>query len=138
MLKFRLIAKQQNVEKMKKRYNTLLFIAITLEISLLIFFDKKVAAYGPVLFWAIGLFGILNSASNMSNLSKSVKKSKPELYKKYSFGFMITRSALAENEFLNALNEEEKDYIENNKIIFKYLVYCFLLFAVSALILVIK
>ena len=51
---------------------------------------------------------------------------------------MITRSALAENEFLNALNEEEKDYIENNKIIFKYLVYCFLLFAVSALILVIK
>jgi hypothetical protein len=123
---------------MKKRYKTLLFIAIVLEIILLLFFDKKVAAYGPVLFWAVGLVGILNSASNMSTLSKSVKNSKPELYKKYSFGFMITRNALGENEFLNTLNEEEKQLIENNKIIFNYLVYCFLLFAASALILVLK
>jgi hypothetical protein len=138
MLESRLIAKPKPVEKMKKQYKTLLFIAIALEIILLLFFDKKVAAYGPVLFWAIGLFGILNTASNISNLSKSVKKSKPELYKKYSFGFMITRSALGENEFLNALNEDEKQFIENNKIIFKYLVYCFLLFAVSALVLVLK
>jgi hypothetical protein len=76
---------------MKKRYKTLLFIAITLEIILLLFFEKKVAAYGPVLFWAVGLVGILNTASNMSILSKSVKNSKPELYKKYSFGFMITK-----------------------------------------------
>jgi hypothetical protein len=123
---------------MKKRYSTLLFIGIILEIILLLFFNKKIAAYGPVIFWTIGLFGILNSASNMSNLSKSVKKSKPELYKKYSFGLMITRSALSENEFLNALNENEKQFIENNKIIFKYLLFCFLLFAVSALILVLK
>ncbi len=123
---------------MKKRYKILLIIAISLEIILLLFFDKKIAAYGPVLFWAVGLVGILNSASNMSKLSNSVKKSKPELYKKYSFGFMITRSALGENEFLNALNEEEKQYIENNKIIFKYLLFCFLLFAISAFILVLK
>ena len=89
-------------------------------------------------FWAVGRFGILNSASNMSKLSNSVKKSKPELYKKYSFGFMITRSALGETDFLNALNEAEKQYIENNKIIFKYLLFCFLLFAISAIILVVK
>lgn len=123
---------------MKKRYKTFLIIAISLEIILLLFFDKKIAAYGPVLFWAVGLVGILNSASNISKLSKSVKNSKPELYKKYSFGFMITRSALGENEFLSALNEEEKQYIENNKIIFKYLLFCFLLFAISAFILVLK
>ena len=123
---------------MKKRLKTLLFIAISIEIILLLFFDKKIAAYGPVLFWAVGLVGILNSASNMSKLSNSVKKSKPELYKKYSFGFMITRSALGENKFLSALNEEEKQYIENNKIIFKYLLFCFLLFAISAFILVLK
>ena len=123
---------------MKKRYKTLLFITISIEIILLLFFDKKIAAYGPVLFWAVGLVGILNSASNMSKLSNSVKKSKPELYKKYSFGFMITRNALGENEFLSALNEAEKQYIENNKIIFKYLLFCFLLFAISAIILVLK
>ena len=51
---------------------------------------------------------------------------------------MITKSALGENEFLKALNEEEKQYIENNKIIIKYLVFCFLLFALSALIIVLK
>jgi hypothetical protein len=51
---------------------------------------------------------------------------------------MITKSALGENEFLKALNEEEKQYIENNKIIIKYLVFCFLLFALSALITVLK
>ena len=123
---------------MKKRYKTLLFIAISIEIILILFFDKKIAAYGPALFWVVGLVGILNSTSNMSKLSNSVKKSKPELYKKYSFGFMITKSAFGENEFLSALNEEEKQYIENNKIIIKYLVFCFLLFALSALITVLK
>jgi hypothetical protein len=100
---------------MKKRCKTFLIIAISIEIILLLFFDKKIAAYGPVLFWAVGLVGILNSASNMSKLSNSVKKSKPELYKKYSFGFMITRNALGENEFLNAKNNEEKQYMENIK-----------------------
>ncbi len=51
---------------------------------------------------------------------------------------MIKRSSFLDNEFLNALSEDEKQFIENNKIIFKYLLFCFLLFAISAFILVLK
>ena len=123
---------------MKKLYNTIIVIGIIAEIILTIFFDKKIAAYGPGIFWAIGLFGILNYVANIFKLSDSVKKTKPELYKKHSFGIMITRNALSDNEFLNALNEDEQKVIENNKIIFKYLFLCFGLFAISTILIVLK
>jgi hypothetical protein len=119
--------------KMKNLYTTIIVIGILAEIILVVFFDKKIAVNGPVIFWAIGLLGILHYGVNIFKLSDSVKKTKPELYKKYSFGIMITRSALSDNEFLNTLNEDEQKVIENNKIIFKYLYLCSVLFAVSAI-----
>ena len=123
---------------MKKLYTTIIVFGIIAEIILVIFFDKKIAAYGPVIFWAIGLFGIINCGANIFKLSDSVKKTKPELYKKHSFGKMITQNALSDNEFLNALNEYEQKFIENNKIIFKYMPLCFGLFMISAILIVLK
>ena len=123
---------------MKKLYTTIIVFGIITEVVLLIFFDKKIAAYGPVIFWAIALFGILNYGGNIFKLSDSVKKRIPELYKRYSFGLMITRNALSNDIFLGALIDNELKIIENNKTIFKYLFLCFGLFAVSAILIVLK
>lgn len=123
---------------MKKQYNVIIVIGIIIEIALLIFFDKKIAAYGPVIFWLISLLGILNYGANIFKLSDSVKKTKPELYNKHSFGILITRSALSDKKFLDALNDDELKIIANNKIIFKYLFLCFGLFAISSIVIVLK
>jgi hypothetical protein len=104
----------------------------------LVFFDKKIVAYGPVIFWAIGLFGILNYGVNIFKLSDSVKRTKPELYKKHSFGIILTRNALSDKGFLSALEVDEQKIIENNKTIFKFLFLCFGLFAISAILIVLK
>ncbi|WP_044208690.1 hypothetical protein [Flammeovirga sp. OC4] len=123
---------------MKKIYTTIIIIGIIAEVVLLLFFDKKIAAYGPVIFWGIALFGILNYGVNIFKLSDSVKKTKPELYKKHSFGIMITRNALSDKEFLGALDDSEQRIIKNNKTIFKFLFLCFGLFAISAILIVLK
>jgi len=44
-----------------------------------------------------------------------VKKTKPALHRRYSFGKLINRNALSNKEFLNALNESEKQLIEKTK-----------------------
>ena len=108
------------------------------EMALLIFFDQKIAAFGPIIFWAIGLLAIFNYGANIFKLSGAVKKTKPELYKKHSFGMMIKRSALSDKTFLGALNEDELKIIENNQIIFKCLFLCFGLFAISAILIFLK
>ncbi|WP_338731386.1 hypothetical protein [Mangrovimonas cancribranchiae] len=123
---------------MKKIYTTIIIIGIIAEIVLLFFFDKKIAAYGPVIFWGIALLGILNYGVNIFKLSDSVKRTKPELYKKHSFGIMITRNALSDKEFLEALDDSEQRIIKNNKTIFKFLFLCFGLFAISAIVIVLK
>ena len=123
---------------MKKIYTTIIIIGIIAKIVLLLFFDKKIAAYGPVIFWGIALFGILNYGVNIFKLSDSVKRTKPELYKKHSFGIMITRSALSDKEFLGALDDSEQRIIKNNNTIFKFLFLCFGLFAISAILIVLK
>ena len=123
---------------MKKIYTTIIIIGIIAKIVLLLFFDKKIAAYGPVIFWGIALFGILNYGVNIFKLSDSVKRTKPELYKKHSFGIMITRNALSDKEFLGALDDSEQGIIKNNKTIFKFLFLCFGLFAISAILIVLK
>ena len=123
---------------MKKLYTTIIIIGIIAEMALLIFFNKEIAAYGPVIFWAIALFGILNYGVNIFKLSDSVKRTKPELYKKHSFGIMITRNALSDKEFLGALDTPEQKIIENNKTIFKFLFLCFGLFAISAILIALK
>jgi hypothetical protein len=122
----------------RKLYNTLIGIGIIADIILKVSFNTKIAAFGPIIFWAISIFGIINYSLNFFKLSNSVKKTKPELYKKYSFGLRLTRNALSENEFLNALNESELNEIDKNKIIFKYLLLCFGLFAVSAILSIIN
>ena len=123
---------------MKKLYTRLIVYAIIIEVALLMFFDKKIAVFGPVIFWIIALFGILHSLANLFKLSESVKKTNLELYNSYSFGIMITRNALSDKKFLSALNDKELKIIENNKIIFKYLLLCFGLFAISAILIVLK
>jgi hypothetical protein len=123
---------------MKKLYTTIIVFGIITEVALLMFFDKKIAAYGPIIFWAIGLIGVLNYGANIFKLSDSVKKTKPELYQRYSYGIMITTSALLDKKFLGALNDHELRIIENNKTIFKYLFLCFGFFALSALLIVLK
>ena len=123
---------------MNKLYTTIIVLGIITEVALLIFFDKKIAAYGPVIFWAIALFGILHYGANIFKLSDSVKKRIPELYKRYSFGLMITRNAFSDDNFLGALIDNELKIIENNKTIFKYLFLCFGLFAVSAILIMLK
>ena len=107
-------------------------------IALFIFFDRKVAAYSPVIFWAISLYGILNYRTNILKLSDSVKKTKHGLFKNYSFGKMLTRRALSDKKFLDELNGDELSLIMYNKIIFKYLMICFVLFAISAIVVVLK
>jgi len=121
---------------MKKLYTTIIIIGIIAEIAILIFFPKEIVAYGPVIFLAIELFGILNYGVNIFKLSDSVKWTKAELYKKHSFGIMITRNALSDKEFLGALDTHEQKIIKNNKTIFKFLFLCFGLFAISAILIV--
>lgn len=123
---------------MKNLYTKLIAIGIITEVALIIFFDKKIAAYGPVIFWAIGLFGIINYAVNIFKLSDSVKKTKPELFKTHSIGIMITRNALLDKHFLGVLNEDELRIIEKNKTIFPFLFLSFLLFVLSGIIIVLK
>lgn len=111
---------------------------IIAEVVLLIFFEKKIAAYGPVIFWAICIFGMINYVSNIFKLSKSVKMTNPSLFKKNSFGKILTRNSLTDKVFLNALNESELKIFESNKIIFKSQLLCFGLFAVSAILIALK
>lgn len=119
---------------MKKILASLLALGIIANVILLIYFDEKFAAYGSVIFWGIGLIGMLNYGANIFKLSNSVKRTKSELYKKHSYGMMITRSALSNKEFLSALNDQEQGIIEDNRTIFKFLLICFGLFTISAFI----
>ena len=123
---------------MKNLYIVIIIIGIIAEMVLLIFFDKQVAAYGPVIFWGISFVGILNYIMNIFKLCNSVKKTKPDLYKRHSSGIWISRNAQWDKEFLDELDNHELKIIENNKIIFKFLFLCFGLFAISAILIVLK
>ena len=122
---------------MKNLYSKLLALGIFLEINLLIFFDRKIVAYGPVIFWAIAMFGILHSSFIFFKLSSLVKKSKPELYKKHSFGFTISKNSIIEDKFLypaclhpyaekcenDEINEVYHILLENNDTLGHYGIY---------------
>ena len=108
-------------------------IGILAQFILFIFNDKNTVSYAPVLFWAIGLLLGLNYMVNIFKLSSSVKKSKPDLFERYSFGIMIIRNALSDAKFLYTLNEDEFKLIAENKNLFTYFLICFVLFGVSVL-----
>ncbi len=113
-------------------------IGVLAEFILLLFFDKEMAVYGPIIFWAIGGIIMLNYGVNIFKLSSSIKNTKPQLYKRHSFGLMINTSAFYNKEFLSALNDQEQNIIKTNKKIFLYLPLCFGLFMISIIILQIR
>jgi len=119
-------------------YKTLIIIGVLVEATLLIFFDRKIVAYGPIIFWIIAAIIILNYGFNMFKLSNSVKQTKPEVFKRNSFGPMITRYALSDEKFLITLNDREKELLAESRNIFRYFFVCFILFAVSALLIFLK
>jgi len=123
---------------MKVPYKTLIVVGILIEIVLLIFFDRKIVAYGPIIFWIIAAIIFLNYGFKMFKLSNSVKQTKPELFKRHSFGPMITRYALSDKKFLITLNESEKKLLGESRNIFRYFFVCFILFAVSSLLIFLK
>jgi hypothetical protein len=119
-------------------YKILIIIGILIEITLLIFFDEKTAAYGPIIFWIIGGIIILNSGFNSFKLSNSVKRTKPEVFKRYSFGPWLTNFALLDKKFLATLNEREKQLLAENQHLIRYFFVCFILFAISGLLIFFK
>ncbi len=86
---------------MKQLYTIIIIVGIIAEIILLTLFDKKVVVYGPIIFWMIGLFILLVYGANIFKLSKSVARTNPKLYKKHSFGIMLTQNALSDKNFLS-------------------------------------
>ena len=123
---------------MKALYKILITIGVLVEITLLIFFDRKIVAYGPIIFWIIAAIIILNYGFNMFKFSNSVKQTKPEIFKRYSFGPLITRYAFSDENFLNTLNDREKRMLTESRNIFRYFFVCFILFAVSSLLIFLK
>lgn len=123
---------------MKIPYKILIITGILIEIILLLFFENEVIVNGPIVFWSIGVIIILNYGINIIKLSNSVKRTKPEVFKEYSIGIMLTRYALSDEKFLSMLDDNEKKLLEDSRNIFKYLVVCFILFAFSALLIAIK
>jgi hypothetical protein len=69
--------------------------------------------YGPFIFWAIAVFGIINYGVNIFKLSASVKKTKPELYKTFSFGIMLTTKDLKNFELDSILSIDSNNLILN-------------------------
>lgn len=123
---------------MKIKFNVLIWAGIVLEIILFVFFDKSMITKGPVIFWLISVIGIFQYNLAISKLSKSVKKSNPNLFKKYSYGTWLRRDALSNNAFLDALNTDERMLREDSKVMFKFVFICFLLFAISILLVFLK
>lgn len=119
-------------------YYWIIAMGIIAQVILFIFCDKKIASYGSVLFWSIGLLVGVNYAINLFKLSRLVGKTKPDLYDKNSFGILIRRTALSDNKFLNTLNENELRIIAENKNLFRYFLICFILFGVSSILVVVK
>ena len=121
------------------KYNILIAFGILLEINLLLFADRETVAYGPVIFWLIAGICMLEMMINIFKLSASVKITKPKLFKQHSFLGMIKRFSLMDKKFIDALDNYELGLIEYNKSIFpRYFLICFILFGVSALLVVLK
>ena len=119
-------------------YKILIITGLFLEVTLLIFFDRKTVVYGPIIFWIIAVIIIVNYGINIFKLSNSVKQTKPEVFKKYSLGPIITKHALTNKEFINVLNDREKELLTESSNIFRYFFVCLILFAVSALLTFLK
>lgn len=122
----------------KKLFTTLILLGVIINLIMFLFLDESIFAFAPVAFWAIALFGILKYASSIFKLSSSVKRTKPELYKIHSIGFMLNKTALSDDAFLKELNTEETAIIKDGKSIFKYLFICFGLFALSSILIILK
>ena len=120
----------------KNRNYTFLILFSVLVSTVLFFFDSDIRNFAPIAFWAAALLFILNYGYIIIRTSNDIKKSNPELYKKYAVGFMLTRNALSDESFLNQINEDKKKNLGKLKVIFRYLLACFLLFAASGLLLV--
>lgn len=123
---------------MTKLYFSIIIIGIVIDSALLIFFNRQIAVYGPILFWSIGVVGMLIYIVNIFKLSRSVERTKPELYNRHRFGKILTREALSNKSFLSALNEDEQQIIEINNTLFKYQFICFMLFGISAILIFLK
>jgi hypothetical protein len=119
----------------KKLHTTLLVIGALAATLIIIVCDKHIAVYTPVIFWGLALLGQMTYIRNIFKLSHAVKNSKPELYKKHSFGIMLSRSALRDKKFLNAL-QEELHIITQNKMVNKLVLNCIGLFVISAVFIV--
>ena len=121
------------------KYNILIGSGILLEVVLLIFADREIVAYGPVIFWIIAGVCMLEMMINTFRLSASVRISKPKLFKQHSFLGIIKRFSLMDKKFLESLNNYELRLIDYNNTIFpRYFLICFVLFGVSALLVVLK
>jgi Ca2+/Na+ antiporter len=119
-----------------RNYTFLILFSVLVSI-VLFFIDSDIRNFAPIAFWATALLFILNYGYIIIRTSNDIKKSNPELYKKYAVGFMLTRNALSDESFLNQINEDEKKNLGKLKVIFRYLFVCFLLFAASSILTII-
>lgn len=123
---------------MKQVYTILIIAGVVLNLVLFAFYDKSVYAFGPSIFWGIGVSIVLRYGWKSSQLFRSVKRTNPELYKEHTFGKWNLKSGrtLRDPVFLNALTPEEQKLAEEAQEGFKHLFVCFALFGISSFLVV--
>lgn len=139
---------------MKKLNAKLILIFSVLMILFQLVVDDDIAGVVPIILWSIGLISILISAANLFRFITSVKRTKPELCKNLYNALALFNTAISsdfEKKYikrytnseeltskLEQLNDYEISIIEATKKI-RYLIFLiFILFAFSALTLVLK
>lgn len=123
---------------MKQTYTVLIVAGVVVNLLLFVFYDKSIAAYGPVIFWGIGAYIMLRYGWKSSQLFLSVKRTNPELYKAHTIGRFHLKSgrALRDQAFLDALIPEEQKMAEEARGSLKYMYVCMGLFVVSSFLIV--
>lgn len=124
-------------------YPKIIWAAVIIEAILLMFFDEKVANYGPAMFWGIGISLLINIALIRRKISAFIKNYSSDIFKKHAvidvFGNqMLSRFSFENRQILDSLDEKNTALLETKNRLFKYGIFCFVLFAASGVSTVIK
>lgn len=139
---------------MKKLNAKIILVLSVLMILFQLVVDDEIAGVVPIILWSVGLISILIWAVNLFRFITSVKRTKPELYKNlYNVLALFNTAIFSDFEkkyikrytnseeltnMLEQLNDYEISIIEATKKIRYLIFHIFLLFAFSALTLVLK
>ena len=125
-----------------KLFPTLILTAVFIEIFILIVPKNDLTPFTPLMFWLIGALLMARFILTWKKLSHILKTSNPKIFDKYAFEVFgksrLPRDTFKNQEVIDALPPEGKKIIKIKDSFYIYFFICFILFALSGILMTLK